>query len=104
MSLLENRIVNTTVSINRFGIDEAWQRAVEFYARHKKINKRSSAYRALVAARPGPAQVERLLKSGSGRSKTARRRAGTRKAAGRPRSGIGRAKSTRKPQRRQRNA
>lgn len=61
MSLLEGRIVNTTVSINRFGIEEAWQRAVDFYARHKKINRRSGAYRALLAARPDQAQVERQL-------------------------------------------
>jgi hypothetical protein len=61
MSLLEGRIVNTTVSINRFGIEEAWQRAVNFYARHKKINRRSGAYRALLAARPDKAQVEKLL-------------------------------------------
>lgn len=61
MSLLEDRIVNTTVSINKFGIEEAWHRAVDFYARHKKISRRSGAYKALLAARPGPDQVEALL-------------------------------------------
>lgn len=99
MSLLENRIVNTTVSINRFGIDEAWQRAVEFYAKHKKISKRSSAYRALVAARPGPAQVERLLKSGNSRRRSVRRRSGTgRVGAGKARAasaGAARARADR---------
>jgi hypothetical protein len=66
MSLLENRIVNTTVSINKFGVEEAWRRAVEFYARHKNISKRSGAYRSLLEARPSPAQVDHLLASGQG--------------------------------------
>lgn len=66
MSLLENRIVNTTVSINKFGVDEAWRRAVEFYARHKKISKRSSAYRSLLDAGPSSAQVEKMLSGGQG--------------------------------------
>lgn len=82
MSLLEDRIVNTTVSINKYGIDEAWQRAVEFYARHKKISKRSGAYRELIAARPSAAQVDRLLKSGK-RSAGARARKARGKARGR---------------------
>lgn len=77
MSLLEDRIVNTTVSINKFGVEEAWRRAVDFYARHKKISKRSAAYRTLLAARPTPAQLERLLatrgRSRAGRKRTARR-------------------------------
>ena len=70
MSLLENRIVNTTVSINKFGAQEAWQRAVDFYAKHKKISKRSSAYRSLLEAGPDDGEVARLLASrqtGNGR-------------------------------------
>lgn len=84
MSLLENRIVNTTVSINKFGVDEAWRRAVDFYARHKKISKRSSAYRELLNSQPTAAQVDRLLagrqsgnggraRAGGARSKKARK-------------------------------
>lgn len=73
MSLLDGRIVNTTVSINKFGVDEAWQRAVDFYARHKKIGKRSAAYRELLDAKPSEAQVKRMLAA--------------RKRAGRPRRG-----------------
>jgi hypothetical protein len=61
MSLPENRIVNTTVSISKYGIEDAWQRAVDFYAKHKNLSKRSGAYKSLVAARPDQAQVDRLL-------------------------------------------
>lgn len=82
MSLLENRIVNTTVSINRFGVEEAWRRAVDFYARHKKISKRSAAYRSLLDARPSAARVEKLL-SGNGARKRVRGKARTRRAAAR---------------------
>lgn len=84
MSLLENRIVNTTVSINKFGVEEAWRRAVDFYARHKKISKRSSAYRSLLEAGPSDADVERLLsrrRGGNGRRANARRANG--RASGR---------------------
>lgn len=70
MSLLENRIVNTTVSINKFGAEEAWRRAVEFYARHKKLSKRSGAYRSLLDAQPTTAQVERLLREGGNGRRT----------------------------------
>ena len=74
MSLLENRIVNTTVSINKFGADEAWRKAVDFYAKHKKISKRSAAYRSLVEAGPGEAEVAQLLaarQNGNGRRRGA---------------------------------
>jgi hypothetical protein len=77
MSLLEDRIVNTTVSISKYGVDEAWRRAVEFYAKHKKISKRSSAYRALLEAQPSTAQVERLLapRQSNSRKRPVRKRA-----------------------------
>ena len=39
MSSIEKKIVNTTVSINLHGMDDAWKRAVDFYAFHKKISK-----------------------------------------------------------------
>jgi hypothetical protein len=69
MSLPENRIVNTTVSISKYGVEEAWQRAVEFYAWHKNLSKRSAAYRSLLASRPSEAQVGRLLAGESGRAR-----------------------------------
>lgn len=62
MSTLENRIVNTTVSINLHGLAGAWQRAVEFYAQHKKISRRSKAWQALLAAQPSEAALKRLTR------------------------------------------
>lgn len=67
MSTLEDKIVNTTVSINLHGLEGAWSRAVEFYARHKKISKRSRAYRDLLAAQPGEADLTRLKRRASRR-------------------------------------
>lgn len=51
-SAREDRLVNTTVSIWSHGLDEAWRRAVDFYAKHKQIPRHSSAYRQLLAAKP----------------------------------------------------
>lgn len=65
MSTLEDKIVNTTVSINLHGLPTAWQRAVEFYVHHKKINKRSRAYRDLLAAQPSEAQLKKLMRQAS---------------------------------------
>jgi hypothetical protein len=74
MSQQENKIVNTTVSINRYGTEEAWHRAVDFFALHKGISKRSRAYRDLLAAQPGAAQVRRLIaKVGSPARRKSRR-------------------------------
>ena len=70
MSTREDKIVNTTVSINLHGLEGAWQKAVEFYAGHKKIAKRSKAYRELLAAQPGEAELKKLMR------RAARRRAG----------------------------
>jgi hypothetical protein len=73
MSQLENKIVNTTVSINRYGTGEAWRRAVDFFVSHKGISKRSRAYRDLLAAQPSAAQVRRLIgKAGSAARRKAR--------------------------------
>ena len=63
MSTLESKIVNTTVSINLHGLNGAWNKAVEFYAKHKKINRRSAAYNQLVKARPSNADLQKLMKS-----------------------------------------
>jgi len=67
MSTLENKIVNTTVSINLHGLNDAWTKAVDFYATHKRINRKSKAYADLLKARPGNADLQRLLKSRSRR-------------------------------------
>ena len=60
MSTLKNGIVNTTVSISLHGLEGAWQRAVDFYCEHKKINKRSGPYRDLLKAIPSQAQLKKL--------------------------------------------
>jgi len=60
MSTLDNKIVNTTVSINLHGLNGAWEKAVDFYATHKKINKRSKAYTDLLKARPSNSDLKKL--------------------------------------------
>ena len=75
MSRLENKIVNTTVSISRYGATDAWRRAIDFYALHKGISKRSRAYRDLLAAQPSATKVNSLFKA-AGRA--APRRSGRR--------------------------
>lgn len=62
MSRETGKIVNTTVSINRHGIEGAWTRAVDFYCRHKQISKRTKIYKDLIAMCPKKAQVNKLLK------------------------------------------
>ena len=59
MSRVREKIVNTTVSITRHGRVEAWQRAVDFYCEHKRIGKRTKAYKDLIARCPKPAQIKR---------------------------------------------
>ncbi len=63
MSTLENKIVNTTVSINLHGLTEAWKKAVDFYAKHKKISKRSKAYAQLLKAKPTNADLQKLIRA-----------------------------------------
>ena len=63
MSTLEGKIVNTTVSINLHGLTEAWKKAVDFYARHKKISKRSKAYAQLLRAKPTNADLQKLIRA-----------------------------------------
>ena len=58
-SLVDGNVVNTTVSVNRHGLDEAWRRAIDFYARHRRILKGSDAYRELLRARPPATVLER---------------------------------------------
>lgn len=70
MSSLEDKIVNTTVSINLHGLEGAWEKAVEYYAAHKQISKRSRAYRDLIGACPSQAELKKLQR----RSRSARKR------------------------------
>ena len=59
MSRVRFKIVNTTVSITKHGRVAAWARAVDFYCEHKRIGKRTKAYKDLIARCPKPAQVKR---------------------------------------------
>jgi len=63
MSTLENKIVNTTVSINLHGLNDAWAKAVDFYAHHKKIGRTSKAYSELLKAKPSNADLQKLMRS-----------------------------------------
>lgn len=63
MSRETSKIVNTTVSINKHGIEAAWQAAVDFYCRHKQISKRSKIYKELLGMCPKKARITRLLKA-----------------------------------------
>lgn len=63
MSRETGKIVNTTVSINKHGIEPAWTKAVDFYCKHKKISKRSKIYKDLIAMCPKKAKVTRMLKA-----------------------------------------
>ncbi|MBV1905210.1 MAG: hypothetical protein KUG75_03975 [Pseudomonadales bacterium] len=63
MSTLDNKIVNTTVSINLHGLDGAWTKAVDFYTKHKQISKRSKAYKQLMAAKPSKAALTKLVRT-----------------------------------------
>ncbi|MBO6555005.1 MAG: hypothetical protein JJ934_01425 [Pseudomonadales bacterium] len=60
MSTKLDKIVNTTVSINLHGLKGAWEKAVDFYAEHKKISKRSPLYKKLLRAQPTKAQLEAM--------------------------------------------
>ncbi len=72
MSTLDNKIVNTTVSINLHGLEGAWRKAVDFYIKHKKISKRSKVYRELMAAKPSDADLRRLMARQRGRARRRR--------------------------------
>ena len=52
MSRVTGKIVNTTVSINKHGIEGAWNKAVDFYCQHKNISKRTKVYKDLIARCP----------------------------------------------------
>ncbi len=62
MSRVSNKIVNTTVSLNKHGIPGAWEKAVDFYCQHKQISKRTKIYKDLQGMCPTKAQVKKYLK------------------------------------------
>lgn len=63
MSRVTGKIVNTTVSINKHGIEGAWNKAVDFYCQHKNISKRTKVYKDLIARCPKKAKVNKFLKA-----------------------------------------
>ena len=63
MSRETGKIVNTTVSINKHGIPAAWEKAVDFYCKHKGISKRAKVYKELLELCPKKARVTKLLKA-----------------------------------------
>ena len=72
-SLLSGNVVNTTVSINAHGLDEAWRRAVEFYSRHRRIPRDSDAYRELLLSRPPPTVLEESPPTATSRTSRGRK-------------------------------
>lgn len=60
VSIMEGRLVNTTVSIKQHGFDEAWRRAIAFYVRHRGLAPGSTAHRRLLAAKPKEVDAPRL--------------------------------------------
>ena len=63
LSRLDDKVVSTTVSINRHGLVAAWQRAVNFYCEHKLVSKRTKAYQRLISQCPKSNEIEKLIKS-----------------------------------------
>ena len=51
-SQLEKKTVCTSYSVNAHGDEAAWRKAVDAYAKHKLIDKKSKLYRRLLSARP----------------------------------------------------
>ncbi len=51
-SELEQKIVCTSFSINAHGEEEAWRRAVDTYAKHKAISKKTKLYKKLLSSKP----------------------------------------------------
>ena len=63
LSRLNERVVSTTVSINRHGLVAAWQRAVNFYCKHKLVSKRTKTYEQLISQCPKKSDIEKLISS-----------------------------------------
>ena len=66
MSAKSQKIVNTTVSINMHGLKGAWEKAVKFYAFHKRISKQSATYKKLLRCRPTRNQMELMKRRSMG--------------------------------------
>jgi len=51
-SKVEKKTVCTSFSLNAHGSEDAWNRAVDAYAKHKSIHKNSKLYQRLLKAMP----------------------------------------------------
>jgi hypothetical protein len=51
-SKLENKTVCTSFSLNAHGTEDAWNRAVDAYTKHKSIRKNTKLYQRLKSAMP----------------------------------------------------
>lgn len=51
-SELDNKIVCTSFSLNAHGKEQAWDKAVDAYAKHKLIRKNTKLYKSLLAGMP----------------------------------------------------
>lgn len=51
-SKVEQKTVCTSFSLNAHGTEDAWEKAVEAYAKHKTIHKNSKLYQRLLQAMP----------------------------------------------------
>lgn len=49
---LHNKVCCTSFSVNAHGYADAWQKAVDYFALHKGISKRTKLYKQLVATKP----------------------------------------------------
>jgi hypothetical protein len=61
-SELDKRIICTSFSINAHGADVAWSKAIDTFARHKKISKGTKLYKRLAASMPA---IRNLPRGGS---------------------------------------
>ena len=51
-SELENKIVCTSFSVNAHGVNDAWEKAIVAYAKHKAIRKNTKLYKKLLSSMP----------------------------------------------------
>lgn len=67
------KVVNTTVSLNSHNLKDAWHKAIDFYAEHKKVSKRSALYKKLLQAQPTKAGLEAMRSKPRGQQRQQRK-------------------------------
>lgn len=81
-SELDSKIICTSFSINAHGSEAAWLKAVETYARHKKISKGSKLYKKVAASMPPVDDAAGNAKAPRKKAKVAAKKASTAKRPG----------------------